>query len=342
MSEDSEGTFRTHAQYVRAFAHIAGFTKPTERPHYRLSVVREKTESAPSIRLKRRSDADVEQVRLSLSNAWGTELLLALSGEFAVEEELVRVSNSWGVVQAYYALYHATQALMVSLGDPRSTTHPKTQRSYASFWTEREMVLPPWTMGASHDGYRNIPDEVTIDETFHPWSKCDKDSRWQIAAKALRTTRDEAIDEALQEARHVKAKKRVKTWKEEEATRAAAGLPPQKRPAERANLTRPERNTVHAHVRTYTILDYLYRLRIKANYEDVAVFTEGPTDDYSSRTVHLDLVHIVAAGLAVHELHIRQLIGVRQFENLAKTWVGANMPEGMDIGIGLRWRRLYT
>jgi hypothetical protein len=114
------------------------------------------------------------------------------------------------VFQAYYALYHGAQALMVALGQPRPTTHPKTQQFFANFWTDRNLLPPPWTLRADSTGYGNFPPEVVIDEGFHPWARCDKNTRWQIAAKALRTTREEAIEDALRDGRDTKSRKRMR------------------------------------------------------------------------------------------------------------------------------------
>ncbi|HWO81936.1 hypothetical protein, partial [Gaiella sp.] len=63
---------------------------------------------------------------------------------------------------------------------------------------------------------------------------------------------------------------------------------------------------------------------------------------YGSKTVHLDLVHIVAAALTVHEVHIRRLIGATQFRAFVGSWVESNMPTGLDVGISLRHRREYS
>lgn len=94
MGKDAEGIFRTHAQYIRAFAHIAGFTKPGEAPGYRLRVVAKSANEAPSSQVNRRKELDNAQVRSSLANAWGTELLLALSGKTPLK------TNSSGSVTA--------------------------------------------------------------------------------------------------------------------------------------------------------------------------------------------------------------------------------------------------
>jgi hypothetical protein len=338
VPDDPGGTFRTHSNYLRSFAHIAGFTNPYERqPTYRLRKFGERVMESPSLTRLRAQPSEVDQVESSLANAWGTELLLALTGEYAVEDELIKLGNSWGVVQAYYALYHAFQALAVARGHPRPDTHAKTQKSFASFWAERRLELSPWTLAASHQGYLNVPADVAVDESFHPWRRCDKDTRWHLAAKGLRTTREEAVGESFARARDRKAKERRRSWELEERERVAKGLAPRRTPAaRRPNLLAAERKQLSAAVRPHTILDYLYRLRVKANYEDASVFTVGPDSEYASRTVHTDLKNIVSAGLLLHELHIRELIGGSRFRSLVTAWLGSTMPRDTRLGLAIR------
>jgi hypothetical protein len=339
MPSDAAGTFRTHSSYIRSFAHLTGFTNPSEaaRPAHRLRKFGELVLTSPSLtRLKWRSTAN-RQVGASLANAWGTELLLALTGEYAVEDELMKLGNSWGVVQAYYALYHAFQAYLVALGQPRPESHAKTQKAFASYWVERPLDLAPWSLGAAASGYRNVPSNLVVDETFHPWKRCDKDTRWHIAAKALRTTREEAVAESLARARDRKDRERRRSWESQERDRVAKGLKPRRTPTfRRPNLTAAERRQVESRVRPHTILDYLYRLRVKANYEDASVFIAGPESEYASQTVHADLRNIVSAGLLMHELHIRQLIGRSRFDQLVREWLAGTMPR--DTKLGLAWR----
>ena len=49
------------------------------------------------------TDVDRRQVRASLENAWRTELLHTLEEHIVRDEEVIRLSNNWNVVQAYYA-----------------------------------------------------------------------------------------------------------------------------------------------------------------------------------------------------------------------------------------------
>lgn len=107
----------------------------------------------------------------------------------------------------------------------------------------------------------------------HPWSACDPETCWDVAALALRSTRDEALQKALTQRRREKLVKRRKDWERDRAARLTVGRNPKKKPlSARANLTAGESAAVKSRVRPYTLLDYLYRLRIKTNYEDATVF----------------------------------------------------------------------
>jgi hypothetical protein len=336
---DATGSFKTHAQYLRALAHLAGYSSASDSTDQALERLAQRVVALRIFgQLQGRADADWGEVRTRLSNAWGTELLLALSGVYAVEDELVRVSNSWGVVQAYYVTYHAAQALMVASGQRRPTSHPPTQRFFMSWWTERELALAPWSVAAHADGYANLPAGRVIDESIHPWVRCDDDSCWDIAAKALRTTREDAIPEKLRDTRENKRKATKRAWEEEESARVGAGRRPRVRPTFRLpRLTADEREAATRRVRAHTFMDYLWRLRVKANYEDVAVFTEGPEDAHASAHVQRDLGNLAAGTLLVHELCLRQLIGRARLLALADEWLGSTMPP--QLNVGLRQRR---
>ncbi len=339
MPGDASGSFKTHAQYLRALAYLAGYSWPSESVDRVLERLAQRVAALPMFgQLQRRPDPDWREVRTRLSNAWGTELLLALSGVYAVEDELVRVSNSWGVVQTYYTTYHAAQALMVATGQRRPTSHPPTQKFFMSWWTERELGLAPWTLAAHADGYANLPAARVVDEGIHPWVRCDDDTCWDIAAKALRTTREDAIPEKLREARENKRRAVRRAWEEEEAARVAAGRRVRTMPSFRLpRLTTAEKEAATRRVRAHTLMDYLWRLRVKANYEDVAVFTEGPEDAHASAHVQRDLSNLASSTLLVHELCVRELLGRGRFLGVVDEWLRSTMPPELEVG--LRQRR---
>jgi hypothetical protein len=335
-------SFRSHHNYLRAFAMLcttpyqSGVTLLFLDLSKQLAHLAPKVAGLPSLRRPAHAKPDLGQTRTSLINAWGTELLLALGAQLATEEELRRLMNNWGVVQAYYVGYHAIHALLSARGQPRPDSHPKTQAQFAALWADREMMLPPWTLGALDGGWRNAPARG-IDDTINPWSGCDPISCWNLAAKALRTTREDAVHESLSRARNRARSANRKQWLEEEHDRLAKGRKPRKEPQwSRPLLRAAEKRNLESKVRTYTILDYLYRLRIKTNYEDAGMFIDGPTDMIASGHVHKDLTAIASCTLLVHELHIASMVGKNRLLDWANTWLG---PHARGLGLGLALRR---
>jgi hypothetical protein len=211
------------------------------------------------------------EVRRSLANAWGTELLLYLGHHFLKSEEIVRVSNTWNVVQAYYALYHATQAIGLAKGFKRPETHPRTQALFLELWGKLPESFLPWCFVCKSDGHHLAT--TTIDHKVHVWSIVDAHNCHSLAYKGIRTTRDEAILERYQSDRETKKRALVKKWEGAEKARIEKGRkarPKPKFPLPR--LTAEEQKNAQNAVRGYSMLDYLYRLRIRTNYVDAANF----------------------------------------------------------------------
>lgn len=339
-ADDLQQSFRTHANYLRAFARLAGFDywpaqdgKTLEQLAQRVATAFPKPASPPP--------ADRDEMAKCLNRAWGTELLLNLGARFE-EDELVRLSNSWGSVQTYYVGYAATQALIVAEGRARPTTHPKTQDQVGTLWVTRQSSVAPFSFAAkagsriSPTAYANGPGRP-IDMAVHPWKACDADNCWDIAATALRTTREDAVKKRYLDLRTKKARDVKKAWEDDEQTRLGQGKKARKRPTfpTASNLTVSEKDSAETKVRPYTMLDYLFRLRIKANYEEARMFTEGPDSDSISSLVALDMVRIASATMIAHEVRIGRLLGKKAIIDIASQWVKTNSPPPR-MGIGRR------
>lgn len=246
----------------------------------------------------------------------------------------MRLANNRAVVQAYYVVYHATQALAVGKGFPRPDSHPKTQNQYVSFWIKRPLDLSPWTLGADDTGWANCPPTRSIDSSIHGWSGCSPATQLSLAAKAFRTTRDDAVDDAVNRLRDRLRTDRRKKWEAEESARLAAGKKARAEPKwRRPQLSAAERSTASGKVPPHGLIHYLYRLRIKTNYVDSAMFTDGPTDESSSALVQWDLRYIAGSTLLVHELHIAQLVGVVQGEEVGRRLAGRERPGSRDASV---------
>lgn len=311
------GSFWTHAGYLHALSYLCGYTIFAHDPAVVSARLSSRIKAEPSYTATTaRPGCDEEQVKRSLDAAWGSELLLALTGAYA-PQDLLGVSNSWVAIQAYYACYHATQALVVAKGNPRPTSHPKTQKMFVDAWVTPPRDLAPWSLGASHNGYENLPGGHVVKESVHQWSALDAEKSLDLVCKALRTTRQDFLIEARKKERHAKRKAQRKAWDEAEALRLAQGKKPRKKKEfPLPLLTAAEKTAIDARTKPFGVLHYLYRLRIKAQYEDSTLFSEGPETHAESLLAFQRIEQIVRSTLLLHELFIERIIGRAAFERL--------------------------
>jgi hypothetical protein len=336
MTSKLTGSFRTHQHYLEAFAFIAtgGQWKLSDSYHsVRVRFV--DSVSCPQIGVNIENSAHVQR---SMENAWGTELILLLSHRLLKGDEIVRVSNNWNVVQAYYALYHATQALIVARGLQRPESHPKTQKMFLDFWGRLPVEFAPWSLSVGGDGHH--PDTFKFDTHLHAWTTVDSNTCWSIACKALQTTRTDYICERIKLARENKRKANHKAWLEKKAERAARHLKKDIEPRFRLPLlTIEEKKQVDYQTRNYSLIDYLFRLRIRSNYIDSAMFTEGPEHESESSSVRVSLLKIVCTSLLASELILcTSPHGKQSLVEWASRWIEKNVPKGMSFGVSERIR----
>ncbi|SHQ74503.1 Uncharacterised protein [Mycobacteroides abscessus subsp. abscessus] len=140
----------------------------------------------------------------------------------------------------------------------------------------------------------------------------------------------------MQEARQRKIREKRKAWNTLEQARRDKGKPArQARVYKTAQLSQAEKEACETNIRPFGLLDYLYRLRIKGNYEAAEMFTEGPEDDTSSVYVAMSMVRIATSLMIAHETRIAQLLGKEVVLTLARDWVRKNTPPE-KVGIRLR------
>jgi hypothetical protein len=336
-------SFLTHANYIRAFSMLC---RSPYTPKGILSVPNwQRDLPALAVHARDRGELDptslpaplVDQVQASLRNAWGTELLLALGGTLGADDELVRLMNNWAVVQAYYCCYHGTQALLAARGSKRLENHSKTQNEFASLWVTRNLQCPPWSFGAGAQGWCNPPETQSIDDKINSLSHPNRSNCWSLAGKALRTTREERLGERVKDERGRKRSKRKQAWVEEQKKRENEGKKRLKEPNfAQPRLTAIEKTKVEERLRPFSMMDYLYRLRIKTNYKDAAMFTEGPEDEDASIRVHLALSFLTGCTLLVHELRIQRLVGEKLLRQWADDWLGKSGPGAGGLGLARR------
>jgi hypothetical protein len=332
-------SFATHSNYLRAVAMLAGFDTLVPNDLQILTNLAQAAQASAMYQGLVQHQANLPELRRSLHNAWASELVLAIPGRFTNADSVIRLANHWGVVQLYYVLYHATQAFHIATGNPRPANHPATQRIYTSTWG-RAGALLPWNLTADANGYGQFPANWQVDLTVNPFTPCNPANVWDYAAMALRTTRKKSVGDAWLKERKNKTSQKRKAWQAVEQTRLAKGRQARKKPAfGLSNLLSSERTAVDNGVRAHSLIDYAYRLRIKTNYEDAEMFTEGPPNMAASGHVNRDIVRLAAASLLLVELHIARMSGPQQFAAIADGWLQTHVNLPPQLQVALRVRR---
>ena len=328
-NDETPKRFRTHANYLRAFSLLI----PSATGGRDLEPLRARFKDTPAMT---GACVDPTAVFKSLQMAWRTELLIDFTSAAFEDDELVRVANSWAVVQVYYILYHATQAFAQARGQSRTPNHPQTQNIFKSHWSDRAIDLPPWSLSRDRSTVRNGSKEIQI-EDVHAWVTCSESTKWSLAAKALRTTRDDAVAKAMDAKRQQLLTERKKQRNQHETTRLKTGQKVRAKPLiALPRLSEAEKSSIDARVRAYTMMDYLYRLRIRTNYEDSAIFTDGPVDDNESLQVRRSLRRISSSTLMIHELAVADLLGPATVVSQARSFLKASVPERSETALARR------
>jgi hypothetical protein len=329
---NAEGSFKTHAAYMAALASAAD-RDAALAPTAGLQglTARAKQTLVPGLDHPQRGGADVAQVRRSLTNAWGTELLVEQALMLFEDDETIRVANHWAVVMAYYVVYHLSQAFAVALGGSRPRSHPATLKAYAASWLDRTLNLHPWSLGLGPKGWRNEAPSGPPDDRVHPWAVA---SPYDHVGLLIRTTREHDLNEKQKKARASKRDEDRTSWRREEARRQEAGKKPRHRPRfPLPLLSAADKATVDRDLGSYGIMHYLCRLRVKSNYLDPDTFIEGPPDSSSSGRYLADLRYFLAATSLVYELRVGHLI-TKQLKTWATDWGNEHSPARSRWALG--------
>ena len=191
-------------------------------------------------------------------------LTLNLMQQIPVDEmpEFAMASALWLPVQAYYAVHGFSLALLATTGNASSMPH--THGAFMKVAAERivDRLFPqPFSavLRRGYDRWKHLPGELTgVRDSRadirsglnlqHP----DEATREAHIAQCLDTTRRRLIEGKLEKAR--KSGKRG------------------------ARLSRQQQVCIADAVGPTTVFDYLYRVRIKSNYEDTTMYQQGSED----------------------------------------------------------------
>jgi hypothetical protein len=325
MRSNPQPSFYTHANYITAF-HTILDRRPKGVVQSLADSVHDRVVFSGILPTQKRSPIDLPQLRLSLSNAWGTEHILYVLKEASDDDETSRLANNWACIKIYYIFYHSVQALRVAQGHSRMDSHDKTQNSFFNCWCNRGKELGPWTLSYHPNEAINAPNTIRIDLRINQFEQCTEEKCWSLALKALRTTREDEFKSGLLRARLKKQKNEKDAWKKPEEERLGQGKRPRRSPSLALPLlTDSEKACVNASLRPYTLMDYLYRLRIKSNYVDSDMFTEGPQNTKVSRAFLEQICDLASMTIFVTELCVSRYWGRSDFLSFRESWFKARV-----------------
>ena len=260
---DTQAALRTYSNYTTAWC----IWTQTESPRTAQS-------QPPSFsRLQPSQQSDVETIKRHLLRGW---LTLALIRRVPAEEEpdFALTSALWLPVQTYYAVHGFGMACLATRRAPHELprTHGAFMKAAGNDLVRR--LFPSPLSALLQDGHKGNkylrPDLVNIQDDGRfiglgtNLERPNNLTRDTHIAQCLDTTRRRLIDEKLAAARK-RAKKPGK---------------------KRGVLRGPTQIAVAQSVAPTTVLDYLYRARLKSNYEDPAMYSL----DQEDRDAVLELV----------------------------------------------------
>jgi hypothetical protein len=308
--DDLQLSYRTYSNYIAASLKIID----TEHGDVEaVGLVRNLGKLSEFKSLSRQSK-DTTDVRAFLTNAWFTELVLALPLRH-VTGDAIRHANIWAPVQAYYALFAAARARFTASGQKQSP-HRSLLSSLANLLSSSTWLPAPWSnictgcTASRTTKVSGLPPsaEIGISGLSAPRTVS---KSWGLIELCLRKTREARLNELNSD------------WK---------------RRHNRKNMFKAEKKDVADKAQPTTIFDFFYRLRIRSNYMDAESFALGPGSADEARSFYENLTYLTSSSLLLVEALIAARIGLRAFIAMVDTF-HRNSVLGMagDIPAVNRW-----
>jgi len=239
------------------------------------------------------------QASTLLRIAWQTELAARVGDAFD-DPTLRRAAAQNLLVQAYYAVFNAARAPTLVAGSP-TDTHRKVHDDFESQRSRR--AAGPWAVTLAGD-----PQDL---------ASC------QLAPAICTMTAFNPMETFREPAEYVAAALRMaRRWKVELGRED--WLTKNKRPnGERyKNLPARGRSEVVARLRRTTVMDFLYELRRRTNYESVDEYGSD-ADDAAVERFHHGLLYLADSGLLLYETQLAQYAGLEALTSAVTEWTSS-------------------
>lgn len=229
---------------------------------------------------------DINYVKGFLFIAWNTEYLVSINDQ-TKDYELLRINNQWKPIQVYYTVYSQAEASSYAIDCKKSGGHKKCLKKINAFLVKTPFF--PWNL--AYEGARGKDKKQSNPVNFPT------DIERPSALKRQDVSSIENIAVCLH-AQHIK--------KIDDNFQKSKGF------------YKYQFNPGHT-----TILDFLYRLRIKSNYKEASIFLTDAPDSYIQGFSE-NLSSICEKTSIVFETIIIRKIGKKAFIQLIDTFLVKN------------------
>lgn len=250
----------------------------------------------------RNENFDLDTIRKLLWNSWSTEYAFTLT-TLANNEEFYKFALHWNFPQAYYSIYLSLTAFHETQG----LANEQHEKSIKIFGNSIKDGHYPEAISFFSKGLHEQYEYVGI-ETFNGFPK-----------DYCGLTRIQSLDEAqLQIALFLKStrkkiaenkREKLKNNKDKKFLNAKGEF--------RKSFSKNHWNLIYQTIPETTILNIMYRLRIKANYHDVETFINA---DIDFKTFHESLSSIIYYLNFVHEAYICKVVGKMEYQKILNSF----------------------
>lgn len=243
-------------------------------------------------KVSKSANLNLNEVNQWLKNAWNTESVLIRNIDI-IENTNQSFCMQWAFPQAYYSVFGTTLAKFKAIG-MTETSHTSVLKKYGNLMSERKL---PESISISCSG---IAKNLVFDNIIAP-KKIDGYMDLDLNDNS---TIDNHICQFLKATRILRLKEKAPSM----------GFK-KKNGEKRINLNDELWNKVSISIGNTTIFDFLYRKRIKGNYQDIETYN---SPYFKGKEVLESLISVIDRFNLVNEVYTCKAIGKADYNSLAE------------------------
>lgn len=245
-------------------------------------------------KIQTKKNLDITKISKILRNAWYTEFQM---NQLTLTTEFAGFSLHWAQVYTYYCCYLQIRAYLIGQKQEVNPKHRTTLKHFSQELDKRRDLFPsPWNLLCEGN-----PDEncfINKNSHFtnnHQLSYKAKENPIDNFAKFLKTTRKKELERKYNE------------WKKDN---------------NKKRISAQQKNIIINNTPPTSIYDCLYRLRIRANYENADTFIFSSIADEDAEKFHKSLQNIVWISSLILETITAKYLSHKNYVKIIEKYNG--------------------